>query len=276
MSIDHSAKYDLELKENVPWISTIIKLVVCSIYICSGLLSILALEADNKLISNIIPSSLELSASRPSDLSPNAIIGISLFYISIALLVSIFTIKSVAGIIKQNIKISRMQDTDEFKSMYASFIKMINLYEEMPDSFKIENRTIFDNIRIQYSNLQFGDDFTSNINEFINKCNEYINREREQRKKEREEWEQKARKKRSYNQYRKEEHNNNQSSSKTTGATPTKKLLYFEGCKTTEEIKSKFRKLAAKYHPDNPNGDAEKFKEMKAEYESLIIAKGSK
>lgn len=36
-----------------------------------------------------------------------------------------------------------------------------------------------------------------------------------------------------------------------------------------EDIKKSFRKLAAKYHPDKPNGDEKKFKEINLAYETL-------
>jgi curved DNA-binding protein CbpA len=36
-----------------------------------------------------------------------------------------------------------------------------------------------------------------------------------------------------------------------------------------EEIKGAFRKLAHKYHPDKPTGDAEKFKKVTAAYSQL-------
>tara|TARA_Y100000816_G_C26107326_1_gene588875 strand:+ start:1196 stop:2134 length:939 start_codon:yes stop_codon:yes gene_type:complete len=38
---------------------------------------------------------------------------------------------------------------------------------------------------------------------------------------------------------------------------------------TTEQIKKEFRKLSLKYHPDKPNGDEEKFKEINEAYQTL-------
>lgn len=42
-------------------------------------------------------------------------------------------------------------------------------------------------------------------------------------------------------------------------------MRYFNDCKTAEEVKSTFFKLAKELHPDN-GGDAESFKKMMAEY----------
>jgi DnaJ-class molecular chaperone len=38
---------------------------------------------------------------------------------------------------------------------------------------------------------------------------------------------------------------------------------------TTDEIKKAYKKLAMKYHPDKPTGDAEKFKEIQGAHEVL-------
>jgi len=38
---------------------------------------------------------------------------------------------------------------------------------------------------------------------------------------------------------------------------------------TTEQIKKEFRKLSLRYHPDKPNGDEEKFKEINEAYQAL-------
>lgn len=45
-------------------------------------------------------------------------------------------------------------------------------------------------------------------------------------------------------------------------------IKWFFGIETAEELKKQFRKLAQQLHPDN-GGDAEQFKEMKLEFESL-------
>lgn len=43
-------------------------------------------------------------------------------------------------------------------------------------------------------------------------------------------------------------------------------MKYFNTCKTAEECKSLYRKLAKMYHPDNTNGDDTIIKQINAEY----------
>lgn len=43
-------------------------------------------------------------------------------------------------------------------------------------------------------------------------------------------------------------------------------MAYFNNCKTAEELRKEFHKLAKQLHPDNC-GNAEDFKAMKAEFE---------
>jgi len=47
------------------------------------------------------------------------------------------------------------------------------------------------------------------------------------------------------------------------------KIKWFEGVKTQEELKKRYRELAKKYHPDLPTGDTEKMKEINNEYDYL-------
>ena len=46
-------------------------------------------------------------------------------------------------------------------------------------------------------------------------------------------------------------------------------MKYFTECKTAEELKKAYHRMAAKLHPDN-GGDAEQFKAMKADYEKAF------
>ena len=46
-------------------------------------------------------------------------------------------------------------------------------------------------------------------------------------------------------------------------------MKYFRNCRTAEELKKEYRKLAMKLHPDIVGGDGEEFKEMQAEFEKL-------
>lgn len=49
---------------------------------------------------------------------------------------------------------------------------------------------------------------------------------------------------------------------------------YFDGINTAEELRKEFHKLAKELHPDN-GGDAEAFKEMKAQFEAAWSKVGS-
>ena len=44
------------------------------------------------------------------------------------------------------------------------------------------------------------------------------------------------------------------------------KDVFFEGCKTMEEIEKRYRSLAKVYHPDMPTGDKETFQKILEEY----------
>lgn len=46
-------------------------------------------------------------------------------------------------------------------------------------------------------------------------------------------------------------------------------MRYFEGCKTIEDVKKRYRELAKKLHPDC-GGTEEEFKRMSAEYETAF------
>ena len=46
-------------------------------------------------------------------------------------------------------------------------------------------------------------------------------------------------------------------------------MTYFKNCKTAEELKKEYRKLAMKLHPDIIGGYGEEFKTMQAEFERL-------
>jgi curved DNA-binding protein CbpA len=46
--------------------------------------------------------------------------------------------------------------------------------------------------------------------------------------------------------------------------------MYFSTCKTLEELKRVYHKLAKEFHPDAPNGSTEKMKELNSEYEVMF------
>ena len=46
-------------------------------------------------------------------------------------------------------------------------------------------------------------------------------------------------------------------------------MRYFTNCKTAEELRKEFHRLAKELHPDN-GGNAEDFKAMKAEFEKAL------
>ena len=47
------------------------------------------------------------------------------------------------------------------------------------------------------------------------------------------------------------------------------KTLGVENTATKEQIKKAYRKLSLQFHPDRPNGNAEKFKQINEAYETL-------
>ena len=46
--------------------------------------------------------------------------------------------------------------------------------------------------------------------------------------------------------------------------------MYFQNCKTAEELKAEYKRLAKILHPDNNNGNRADFQEMKANFEKRI------
>lgn len=44
---------------------------------------------------------------------------------------------------------------------------------------------------------------------------------------------------------------------------------FFKQCRTAEELKKLYHKLAMKYHPDSPTGNAEVMKQINAEYREM-------
>ena len=53
-------------------------------------------------------------------------------------------------------------------------------------------------------------------------------------------------------------------------STPGHITGYFNGCKTEDEIKKRYRDLCKVFHPDSENGDQETFLKVKADYEALM------
>ena len=56
---------------------------------------------------------------------------------------------------------------------------------------------------------------------------------------------------------------------KKTDEFSIKDTKYFSDCVTKADCKKRFRELAKKYHPDNPNGDSVKYMEMDEEYKKI-------
>ena len=46
--------------------------------------------------------------------------------------------------------------------------------------------------------------------------------------------------------------------------------VFFKGCKTKEELTTRYKSLAKTLHPDAKGGSTEAFQDMKAEYEKLL------
>ena len=57
------------------------------------------------------------------------------------------------------------------------------------------------------------------------------------------------------------------SSGRTTQRTASSQFDFFAGCRTLDELKSRYKKLASVYHPDNATGNEEIFKNISAEFE---------
>ena len=47
-------------------------------------------------------------------------------------------------------------------------------------------------------------------------------------------------------------------------------LVYFRGCTTVEDAKTRYRNLCRSFHPDTGTGDTEAFEDMKQEYELVM------
>lgn len=59
----------------------------------------------------------------------------------------------------------------------------------------------------------------------------------------------------------------NSSSGRTAHRTTSSQFDFFAGCRTLDELKSRYKKLASVYHPDNATGNEEIFKNISAEFE---------
>lgn len=57
------------------------------------------------------------------------------------------------------------------------------------------------------------------------------------------------------------------SSDRTAQRTTSSQFDFFLGCRTLDELKSRYKKLASVYHPDNATGNEEIFKNISAEFE---------
>ncbi len=51
--------------------------------------------------------------------------------------------------------------------------------------------------------------------------------------------------------------------------------VYFEGCKTLEEVKDRYKQLSKAFHPDSRSGNEESFVKMQNEYDSICKTIGN-
>lgn len=77
----------------------------------------------------------------------------------------------------------------------------------------------------------------------------------------------------SYSYNRTENNSRSRSETRSSQANTSYRSNYFNGCKTNEEIKKRYKDLCKKYHPDNrKTGDEEVFKEIRAQYDELNLS----
>lgn len=106
-------------------------------------------------------------------------------------------------------------------------------------------------------------------------------REKARKEYERQERERKQREEQNRRSYQQKSNNQNRSSGSGsssgsssrrgnyTGSWNNTANSYFKDCKNESELKRRYRQLCKKLHPDNPGGNAESFRSMQLEYESL-------
>ena len=95
---------------------------------------------------------------------------------------------------------------------------------------------------------------------------EKFNEEREAEKRRQEEKQRREEEQRREEQERQERRKQEKQNSSSGSVEDSK---YFKGCTTVEELSFRYKKLCLIYHPDNMNGNADTYIELKDEYEKL-------
>lgn len=134
--------------------------------------------------------------------------------------------------------------------------------------FKLHYKEQFDNLSNAYLKGNLTNEIVEQMKEFKNLCAEELRKKVSGKKKETDN--QYEEDKFSEDKAGKEEFKEDDTIASEEFIGDNEEGGYFKNCTTYQELRIRYKKLAARLHPDNPNGDSDKFKNMSLEYEELV------